>query len=129
MNDTSSPQYRCLVNLCPMTGGIFLNGPQAPGICAFHHGGAGSDMPRVTQILLDWECVTYEVNLWRCSVMQVELDKQALAKAWTRLQPALGEAWSAELAPAAGVGYVQWGHKLERFLLARVKEALRRTPA
>lgn len=121
--------YRCLVSFCPMTGGIFLAGPHAPGICGYHYGTSGHELPRVTQILLDWECVTYEVNACRRAHREVNVDKAALAKAWTRLQPALGETWSAALAPAAGSSYAHWGHQLQKFLEARVREAIQRKAA
>lgn len=122
-------QYRCLVSFCPMTGAIFLAGPHAPGICGFHFGTVGHELPRVTQILLDWECVTYEINACRRAHREVVIDKHALAKAWTRLQPALGETWEAELAPAAGSSYAQWGLQLNKFLDARVREATQKKVA
>jgi len=118
-------QYRCFVNQCPMTGGIFLSGSQGPGICGHHYGTTGHDIVRVTQTLLDWECVTYEINLCRSALLKVDVDREAVAKSWTRLQPALSRGgWGDELAPS-GESYPQWGQKLERFLEARVKETTR----
>lgn len=128
MSDDTS-RYRCLANLCPMFGGIFLAGPQAPGICSYHFGVVGHDMVRVTQALLDWECVTFEINRWRCALLHVDVDKAALSKAWTRMQPAVTGGWESELAPAPGESYVGWGARLERFMEARIKEILQRTPA
>lgn len=121
--------YRCLVSFCPMTGGIFLAGPHAPGICAYHYGTTGREGELVTQILLDWECVTYEINACRSAHRKVDIDKAALAKAWTRLQPALGADWLADLTPPPGCSYRQWGHQLEKFLEARVKDATRKKAA
>lgn len=118
--------YRCLVSFCPMTGAIFLAGPNAPGICSHHFGATGHDIPRITQILVDWECLTYEINACRRAHREVVLDKAALAKAWTRLQPALGADWVAELTPPPGCSYRHWGQRLEKFMDARVKEATQR---
>lgn len=124
MSAEDAPRYRCFVNQCPMTGAIFLNGPDAPGICGHHFGTAGHDIVRVTQALLDWECITYEINLCRVALLKVDLDREAVAKSWTRLQPALARGgWGNELAPFSE-NYPQWGRKLERFLEARVKEAI-----
>ncbi|QRF60226.1 hypothetical protein [Variovorax paradoxus] len=124
--ETDGRQYRCLVNFCPMTGGIFLAGPHAPGICCYHYGMTGREVERVTQILLDWECVTYEINACRTAHLKVEIDKAALAKAWTRLQPALGGQYAAELAPPVDCSYGQWGHRLVKFVEARVREAIQK---
>ena len=121
--------YRCLVSFCPMTGGIFLAGPHAPGICAYHYGTTGREVERVTQVLLDWECVTYEINACRSAHRNVYIDKAALAKAWIRLQPALGAGWAVELAPPALCNYGQWGRRLEKFLEARVREVIQKKVA
>lgn len=129
MKTETDGQYRCKVSFCPMTGGIFLAGPHAPGVCAYHYGTTGREEEQVTQILLDWECVTYEINACRSAHLKVDLDKDALPKAWTRLQPALGAGWAAELAPPAACSYAAWGHRLEKFLEARVREATRRKAA
>lgn len=123
------PRYRCAVDACPMFGGIFLAGAHSAGVCAWHFGATGHDVERITQALADWDCVTYEINRWRTALLHVELDPDALAKAWTRLQPALAMSIAEGLAPTEGQSYAQWGHTLQRFLLGVVKDIVRRKAA
>lgn len=125
-------QYACMAHGCPMTGAIFSGGDG--GICAFHHGTHGTDWPRITRTLQDWQCVTDEANACRRTHRNPAMaaDGKVLdhlfAQAWGRLEPLLGEVWADELRPGkypngTREGYRDWGWRLEKFLTKRVTEA------
>lgn len=122
MND--APTFRCMANDCPLFGGIFLSGPAAPGVCALHFGAIGHDIVRITQMLQDWRPVVVELNTWRRGQLQIDPGK-SLTEAWGRLKPQLADFLHDELAPLPGSSYAQWGHRLQRFLEARAKQATR----
>lgn len=123
MND--APTFRCMANDCPLFGGIFLNGPAAPGVCALHFGAIGHDIVKITVMLQDWHPVVRELNGWRRAQLHIAPDKAALSQAWARLAPQIATSMHAELAPEPGSSYAQWGHRLQRFLEARAKQATR----
>jgi hypothetical protein len=130
--------YRCFAEQCPMPGTITPSGAGSP-TCAWHYGVVSSDIPKVTRVLLDWQCVSYEANEAR-RVLTGELATDpgaidiAFRNAWERLQP-LVPGWEAQLQPgnirtSKGVerpfreGYGDWAKRLDQFLGARVVEVL-----
>lgn len=137
-------RYPCFADGCPMVGSIFpgagVGGTgETPGSCAWHYGVNPTDIPKVTQVLRDWQVVSFEINEARRTLTgELAADPKALeerfAAAWDRLQP-LVPGWETQLAPgnihtSKGVdrgfreGYGDWAKRLERFLGARVVEVL-----
>lgn len=136
--------YPCFATGCPMPGSIFAGKDQKDGSCAWHYGVKPSDIPRVTQVLNDWACLSYEVNEARRALTgDIAADPQALVdafrNAWERLEPLAGT-WADKLRPgtirsrnrATGMvsdsklpeGYADWAKRLTEFLGARVVEVL-----
>lgn len=131
-------RYACFAEHCPMPGTLFPDHGKN-GVCAWHYGIVPSDIPKVTRVLLDWQCVSDEVNAARvvlCGDQAADPKAQAdaLAAAWSRLKP-LVAGWDDQLQPgtihtAKGAdtgfrqGYGDWAKHLERFLGARVVEVL-----
>jgi hypothetical protein len=138
---TPAPRrYSCFADGCPMPGTITPSG-SGSSVCAWHYGILPTDIPKVTRVLRDWQCVSYEVGEAR-RVLTGELAadptaiRRMFAAAWERLEPLAGT-WAAELKPgnvrtSKGVdrgplfpeGYGDWAKRLERFLGARVVEVL-----
>lgn len=131
-------RYPCFAEGCPMPGTIFPDS-QAAGVCAYHYGVKPGNVPRVTNVLRQWDCVAFECREAR-RVLTGELASDvkaiddAFAKGWERLQPLAGE-WAAYLMPGniltskdvdTGMreNYGDWAKRLERFIGARVVEAL-----
>jgi hypothetical protein len=99
-------RYPCSAHQCPMPGTLFTGGTK--GMCAWHYGSNASDWPRITGKLLDWACVTYEVNEARRALTgEAAANPAALASlfsaAWERLQP-LVPGWEEQLRP----GNIRW---------------------
>lgn len=132
-------RYPCFAEGCPMPGSLFSSGTDKSGSCAWHYAVQPTDIPKVTQVLRDWMCVSAEIIAARRSLggdlasdpagLQREFDA-----AWQRLQP-MAAAWEKELAPGTihtskGVdiryrqSYSDWAKHLERFIGARVVEVL-----
>lgn len=132
-------RYPCFAASCPMPGTLFAGGTDKPGTCAWHYGIVPSDIPKVTQVLNDWMCVSAEINhARRCLSGALASDPAGLQRefdsAWFRLQP-MAAAWEAQLAPGTirtGKGvdtghrqaYADWAKHLEQFVGARVVEVL-----
>lgn len=119
-------RYPCFAGGCPMPGTIFTGSTDSPGSCAWHFGVLANDIPKVTQVLKDWNCVAYEVNEARRAHMgELACNPKALddahRAAWERLQP-LVPGWEDQLQPQEGERYRAWMQRLERFLGARVVE-------
>lgn len=116
--------YGCLANDCPMPAGIFLNGSDAPGICAWHYGSDSNSMPRITGVMRSWQCLTDAINRARSFVANPNLATNVKAAAaqrdseWKKLSQ-LAEGWS-DLAPKPGQNYGDWGRELELFLTDRI---------
>lgn len=125
-------RYPCFADGCPMAGTIFPNGTAdgKPGVCAFHYAANPTDIPKITQVLNDWQCVANEIRAARrCVTGPAAADpatqdrEQALA--WGRLGPVVQRGgWGDVLAPRPGEHYGEWAKHLERFLGARVVEVL-----
>lgn len=134
----------CFADGCPMPGtlwpGITQGGTgDRRGTCAWHYAVAPTDIPKVTQVLRDWICVSAEINeARRCLSGKLASDpaglQHAFDAAWQRLSP-MAAAWEKDLAPgnihtSKGVdeghrqGYADWAKHLERFIGARVVEVL-----
>lgn len=128
-------RYACSAHQCPMPGTIFSGG--SGGMCAYHIGTHGTDWPRITRVLLDWQCVTLEINAIRRAHCDMELSghpdelAKRFADAWARMQPLVAGAWEEELKPGNLKSghpetYRDWGMRLERFIGQRVVEVLRK---
>lgn len=140
-DEDSKPRLRdpCFASGCPMPGSIFTAGTDKAGSCAWHYGVVPTDIPKVTQVLVDWQCVSSEIReARRCLTGELATDPAALQRAfdiaWERLEP-LAPTWVDQLKPGTiktskGVdtghrqGYGDWAKHLERFLGARVVEVL-----
>lgn len=128
-DDTTVRYHRrpCDAHGCPMPGAIFLNGHDAPGICAWHFGANGSDFPRITAALLRWQCVSDEINAARRVIndpmmaTDVKAQKRAIHEAWIRLQPAVdGSGWEAALKPLDSEPIGDWCRRITDFLVVRI---------
>lgn len=133
-------RYPCFADQCPMPGSIFASGTDKAGACAWHYGVLPNDIPKVTRVLLDWQCVSSEVNAARRlltgpAAADAKAQDEAFASAWNRLQGFIDTTWQAELKPGNArtskgeehpfrEGYGDWAKRLERFLGARVVEVL-----
>lgn len=126
-------RYPCFADGCPMPGTIFTtrleDGDTGAGTCAWHYGVMPSDIPRVTRVLLDWQCVSYEVNeARRVLTGELAIDVKAIGEAfdgaWARLVP-LVSGWEDQLRPQHGESYGWWANRLQRFLGAKVANSLR----
>jgi len=138
----------CFATGCPMPGSIFPGAGQGgtgdqTGTCAWHYGVKPHDIPRVTQVLVDWQCVSHEVTEARraiCGDLATNPTalKAAFDTAWERLEPQVGE-WAEQLRPStikwtrnrpqpvdSGIpeSYADWAKRLNEFLGARVQEVL-----
>jgi hypothetical protein len=131
--DSDAPKrlrYPCFATGCPMPGTIGTGPADQPGTCAWHYGVLPTDIPKVTQRLKDWQCLTAEVNAARQALTgEHASDPKALddvlAAAWTRLQPVVAHTgWEDVLKPRPGEHLSEWSRHIERFLGARVVEVL-----
>lgn len=123
-------RYPCRADQCPMAGTVDHT-PSHPGICGYHYRETPSDWPRITQALLDWECVTRAINRARRVVTDPVLccdgkaHAEALRDEWERLLPAVkGSGWHRRVEPQKGEHIGDWGRRLEVFMGARIKSAL-----
>lgn len=131
---------RCFAERCPMPGSLTLSG-SGNATCAWHYGVLSTDIPKVTQVLLDWDCVSFEIREAR-RVLTGELAsnpgalKRLFEAAWERLRPLVHE-YAEELKPgnirtSKGVdrgqlfpeAYGDWAKRLERFIGGKVVEVL-----
>lgn len=116
-------RYPCLAHGCPMAGAIFLNGHDAPGICALHYGCNASDMPKITEVLRNWGCVTFahgQVQQFlndpdKCT--DIGAERVLLAAQWGELQRAAPE-WP-QLKPYVNA-LADWRRQLLAFLVWRI---------
>jgi hypothetical protein len=136
-------RYPCFADQCPMPGTIFggtTGTKDEAGTCGWHYGILPSDIPKVTRVLLDWRCVSFEINeARRVLTGEKAADPKGLQtafeNAWERLKPACGSTWEAELRPGPArtsrgeirpfaEDYSAWAKRLERFIGSRVAEVL-----
>lgn len=142
-------RYPCFADGCPMPGTIFPGETQGTGdklgTCAWHYGVLPNDIPKVTRVLLDWDCVNAEVNEARSvltgpNAADVRALQAAFDAAWARLLPR-ASGWEEQLRPStiksrdpvtrlrtvdSGMreSYADWAKRLTEFLGARVVEVL-----
>lgn len=138
-------RYPCAAHQCPMPGTLFPGGGK--GVCAWHYGANSSDWPRITGKLLEWACVTYEVNearrvLTGDNAANPVVLEALFAAAWERLQP-LVSGWEDQLKPGnirwrdatqpAGYrdsgmreSYSDWAKRLNEFVGAQVLGSVRK---
>lgn len=137
-------RYPCFAAGCPMPGTIFLGAVQGEkaegsGCCNWHFGVQPNDIPKVTQRLVDWQCVSAEVNAARRFLTGEQASSpkavdEAFRAAWARLQP-VARSWESELQPGRArtskeaivwhdESYGDWARRLERFLGSRIAEVL-----
>ncbi len=130
-------RYPCAANQCPMPGTIFPGNTRS-WVCVYHCNAHSGDWPRITQILLDWQCVTSEINAARRALTgesardPVAIDA-AFAAGWQRLEPLAGD-WAEQLRPGnirvRGVesrhreSYGDWANRLTEFIGGRVLDGL-----
>lgn len=125
-----SPRLPCFAAGCPMPGTLFANSTSGAGSCAWHYAVQPSDIPKVTQRLNDWACVSTEVNAARRvltgeAASDPRAQEAALLVAWQRLAPQVEHSgWTGDLQPASGEHLGEWCRRLERFIGARVVEVL-----
>ena len=118
----------CFADGCTMPGTISVGGKT--WCCAWHHGVLPTDIPRVTQVLRDWECLTYEINIGRRVLTgphacDPKAQNKAFAEAVRRVGDATGEGgWGDRFEHREGQDYRAWLLGLERFLGGRVLIAL-----
>lgn len=116
-------RYQCLAHGCPLPGSIFLSGHDAPGICALHMSCNSSDMPRITDVLRNWECVTFVHETCRQFLNDpgrcgdVKAERTLLAAQWTELAR-MAPDWP-QLKPH-GSTLGEWARQLLHFLVWRV---------
>lgn len=115
----------CLANGCTMPGTLFLGGD---GICAWHLGCSANELPRITEVMRNWQCVTEAINAGRsfandparCS--DVKAQTVALLSAWNRMhESVIGSGWEPTLKPVQAETYGDWTRRLEQFLSDRIK--------
>lgn len=123
-------RYPCRANNCPLPGTIFLGGSDS-GICAWHYGSNGDEIPKVTQTALDWACITSEIEAARqllndpASATNPRAHRDALFAAWGRVLPSVvGSGWKHRMEALPSESYGEWALRMERFLLNRVKERI-----
>lgn len=129
------PRYPCFAEGCPMPGTIFPGVIQggtgdSPGTCAWHYGLIPNDIPRVTQLIREWECVAREIDrARRVHTGPLACDPAALQRefdaAVARLRPAVQSGgWGNTFEREGMEGYGRWAQRLEVFLGKRVRELL-----
>lgn len=124
-------RYRCWAEQCPMPGTIFLGSLGSDGVCAWHYGSSGDEVKKITQAILDWDCVQLEINRGRRVLIAPDTlagpakQDAEFREAWARMLPAvMGSGWKPRLEPRPGEKLGEWVRRLERFLANRVKERL-----
>jgi hypothetical protein len=131
-NDRPRIRNRCFADGCPMPGTMWTtqlsDGNNPPGSCAWHYGVVPSDIPKVTRVLLDWQCVSYEVNEARRALTgQAAADPAALdalyGMAVERLKAATRDGGWGDTFGRSG-DYSDWMRGLQAFLGAKVLEVL-----
>lgn len=127
-------RYACAANRCFMPGTI--SGEGGSGLCAYHYATNPGDWTRITQILLDWEIVTAEINACRTlltdktKATRPDLINAEFKRAWQRVKGGAGP-WLDQLKPQPTReggpmdSYGTWALRLERFIGQRVVESLR----
>lgn len=118
----------CFANGCVMPGTISAgNGSWQ---CAWHYGAQPSAIPRVTQVLRDWECLTYESSVGRRALtgkhfadpkVLMDLHAEAIARV---LAATKGGGWGDYFERHGSEDYRRWINRIEIFLGKRIGQAL-----
>jgi hypothetical protein len=122
-------KFACFAGGCPMPGTIFRDGSDKAGCCAWHYAALPSDIPRITQVLKDWACISDEVQAARRALTgQFATDPKALRQLFTeashRVRDAVaGGGWGNQFDPKLHEDYGTWAGRLQDFLTSRVSEA------
>lgn len=122
-------RYPCFADGCPMPGTMWATpSTSKPGACVYHYAAVEGDIPRITHQLQAWDCVAREIDRARAvltgaTANDARAQNAEFALAWGRLQPMLDAGWEKDLRPD-GMEYGAWAKHLERFLGARIVEAL-----
>lgn len=128
-------RYPCFATGCPMPGtmwgGITQGGTgERLGSCAWHYAVSPTDIPKVTQVLQDWQCVAREMNAARAAqygdaASSPKAMDALFAQSVSRLRPYVKDGgWGDEFERRPGEDFCGWGRRLEAFLGARVVEVL-----
>lgn len=117
----------CFADGCPMPGSINTGGKHWH--CPWHHEVLPTDIPRVTQILRDWECLTYEINIGRriltgATACDPKAQNEAFRGAVERVLAATASGGWGDEFDAKGKDYRGWLSGLERFLAGRIARTL-----
>lgn len=121
--------YRCFADGCSMPGSIFLNSGRT-GTCAWHYGALPSDLPRITQVLKDWECLTFEVRAARAALSGDKAsDPKALHDLFVEAQGRVlaatnGGGWGDTFKPKPVEDYRTWALRLGVFVSKRIHQTL-----
>lgn len=127
-------QSTCFANGCVLPGSIRVDG-SGSWTCAMHYAVQPSDLPRVTQVLKDWECLTYELTVGRSALVgPMATDGRALDKLYSEAAERVavataGGGWGDVFDRKPGLDYRTWLLRLEHFLGGRVHATLTGTPA
>lgn len=125
---TRHMRYPCAAHQCPMPGTIFPGGGR-DGACAWHAMESPRHWPRITQAIVDWQCVQQAISrMQRVAIdpeicADVKAQEDAMAAEWLALFAAVqGAGWEPRLRPLKGETPSCWAYRLRLFLVARVKE-------
>lgn len=122
----------CFAHGCTMPGNVKVDG--ASWTCAWHYGVVPSDIPRVTQVLRDWECATYEIKIGRqalCSLFAADPKKldELFTEALARMAAATSSgSWGDQFERQSSEDYRRWLNRLEVFVGRRIAQTLGSTP-
>lgn len=124
-----STTYPCRANGCPMPGTIFSGATDGEGICAWHY--SAEDLPKVTRVLNDWECLTIAINRGRAFICNpdvaanVKRQREMLLALWSDVSSSVtGSGWKIRTEPFRGEILGDWVRRMEQFLNNRVKEVV-----
>lgn len=127
--EETKARFACAANDCAMPGTIFPASARE-GVCGWHYGVQGSQWPRVTQVLRDWECVAFEINDGRRALIgpgaaDPKFQDRRFYEAVARLRPAVNAGgWGSTFEAQAGEHYENWVKRLEKFLADQVHRGL-----
>jgi len=126
---TRTMRYPCAAHQCPMPGTIFLGGSRE-GACAWHALENPRHWPRITQAILDWQCVQQAINRMQRAIVAPETCADAAAQdaamdaEWRWLLPYVRADWAPRLQPGTGESPTHWAYRMRMFLGARIKESV-----
>lgn len=120
------PSCACFADGCKMPGTINTGGRSWS--CAWHYGAMPEHIPRITQTLRDWECITSEIRIGR-KLLNTAANGAVVLKAYGEavervLAATASGGWGDELAGSMQGSYSGWLQKLSLFLQWRIAVGL-----